>query len=469
MTQTCRTLSALLVSLTILLGVATANAATTKTSGVCVTGRLAATLAVDDNESVTAIETYREAIGALLVQERFTELDCLADEARSGKTRFSGGEWRLHSIYRGLDKPLLHPTQKDWKEHLARLAKWTATNPSSITARVAESEAYSNFAWDARGTGWAESVSSDGWKVYEARAAKARQILESAAKLTNKCPEWFVAMQMVAQEQSWNLDQIKDLLRRGSGFDPTYYYVYTKHANLLLPKWFGEEGETEKFVEEVANRFSGKESDLVYAQLSTSLICKCGEHEFVKRLSWPRIQKGYAAMEEKYGMSYTNLNSLAYIASVNNDSEVAHKMFERIGEQRDDEQWSAQSFKQVKEWAALAGPVDGHHRQMKESAAENGKTPEGVKYSKTLGAKLTDFVSVCKKDANFDGEPFQLTIRVDEKGTFAGALSDPTTPTAICVLNHAYASSLPPAPRKEFWLIFDVNPKEAEVGMHEGK
>jgi hypothetical protein len=41
----------------------------------------------------------------LLGEEKFEELDCLADTARSGKTRFPGGSWKLRNIYIGLDSP----------------------------------------------------------------------------------------------------------------------------------------------------------------------------------------------------------------------------------------------------------------------------------------------------------------------------------------------------------------------------
>lgn len=312
-------------------------------------------LAVDDDPAIGAVPSYRDAIGALLEQERFAELDCLADAARAEKTRFAGGEWKLHSIYRGLDKPRLHPTQKDWQQHLHRLAKWSATNPSSVTARVAEAEAYANFAWDARGSGWSDSVSDNGWKLYHDRGARALQILEQAEKLPIKCPEWFVAMQITGQELNWKREEFEALLRRAMAFEPTYYYIYTKHANLLLPKWFGREGETEKFAEEVANKIGGKDGDILYAQVSTSLVCRCGEHEFVKRMSWPRIQKGYAAMEDKYGMGYTNLNALAYIAASIEDAGVANDLFQRIGNQRDEEQWDEESFQQNKDWAAQVG------------------------------------------------------------------------------------------------------------------
>jgi hypothetical protein len=73
----------------------------------------------DTTTDVRALDEYRTAIAQLLKQEKFAELDCLADAARAGKTRFSGGGWKLRNIYIGLDSPQPgHPTQEDWLRHM---------------------------------------------------------------------------------------------------------------------------------------------------------------------------------------------------------------------------------------------------------------------------------------------------------------------------------------------------------------
>jgi hypothetical protein len=52
-----------------------------------------------------ALDKQEDAVAALLKQEKFKVLDCLADAARSGKTKFPGGMWILHNLYAGLDRP----------------------------------------------------------------------------------------------------------------------------------------------------------------------------------------------------------------------------------------------------------------------------------------------------------------------------------------------------------------------------
>ena len=116
-----------------------------------------------------------------------------ADIAKKNKDTFPGGMWKVHTIYLALEKPALHATAKDWTKHIELLQKWSDRNPESITARVALAEAYVNEGWQARGNGYADTVSKDGWSIFENRAKRARETLERASKLSTKCPEWYVA------------------------------------------------------------------------------------------------------------------------------------------------------------------------------------------------------------------------------------------------------------------------------------
>jgi len=114
----------------------------------------------DTTTDVRALDEYRTAIAQLLKQEKFADLDCLADDARAGKTRFPGGGWKLRNIYIGLDSPQPgHPTQEDWLRHMELVHLWGKRNPSSIAAPIALAESYAGYAWDARGDGFSNSVS----------------------------------------------------------------------------------------------------------------------------------------------------------------------------------------------------------------------------------------------------------------------------------------------------------------------
>ena len=115
------------------------------------------------------------------------------------------------------------------------------------------------LAWDARGTGTSDNVTDSGWKLFEAREEKARAVLDENSALTEKCPESYLIRQQIAQGQGIELETV--LLKRAIAFDPSYYYYYRIHATLLLPKWYGEEGDASNFAAESADGVGNKKED----------------------------------------------------------------------------------------------------------------------------------------------------------------------------------------------------------------
>lgn len=94
----------------------------------------------DSSVDVHALDDYGTFIRHLPVQGRYDALDCLADSARANKTKFTGGFWKLHTMYMGLSQPVdgdAHVTEDDWKDHIDRLKRWMSAKPNSITARIA--------------------------------------------------------------------------------------------------------------------------------------------------------------------------------------------------------------------------------------------------------------------------------------------------------------------------------------------
>ena len=174
----------------------------------------AAGLNGDLSIDIRALHNFMDTAARMLKEEKFVELDCLADHARSGKERLPGGLWKIHALYQGLCQPVpypLHATQEDWTRLLQRLHRWVKARPESITAPVALALAYLDYAHDARGSGYANTVSESGWKLFQERTAEARRILKEAWRLPSKCPEWYVAMQMVSVNQGWSVTEARAL------------------------------------------------------------------------------------------------------------------------------------------------------------------------------------------------------------------------------------------------------------------
>jgi hypothetical protein len=117
----------------------------------------------------------------MLEQQKFDELECLADSFRASKETFPGGLSKLHNLYGGLAMPLRHPTEEDWKAHMETVHKWAVARPQSITARIALAESYVNWAQNARGNGYSDIVSEGGWKLFQQRNREAKRVLDGVS------------------------------------------------------------------------------------------------------------------------------------------------------------------------------------------------------------------------------------------------------------------------------------------------
>jgi hypothetical protein len=427
----------------------------------------AAGLNGDLSADIQALHDFMDTAARLLKEEKFEELDCLADHARSGKERLPGGLWKVHLLYLGLRQPVpysVHATQEDWTGHLQRLQRWVKVRPDSMTARVALALAYLEYASDARGGGYANTVSQSGWKLFEERTAEARRILTEASKLGTKCPEWYVAMQMVSLNQSWPVAEARALFEEANKFEPEYYTYARDLAFYLLPKWSGEPGDTEKFVQEIADRVGGDKGDILYFQVAAAsyVICGCKDNP---QLSWDRIKRGFEASEKHYGVSMENLNRIAYLASYfgERDPVYAEKIFKRIGDQWDAETWrSHEDFEQIKQWVSLVAPAAAKVREIEDTAEANEKMPEGARYKAVFEKKYRELVQECVRS---DGESvtewagkFKTLTNLGAKGTVEDLRIQSMGPVVTCLGKKLYsfkqenAMPFPPPPQAPYWI-----------------
>jgi len=307
-------------------------------------------------------QQYRAEIQPLIEGSRFDSLDKAADRARSSKERVTGGTWKLYLLYEVVSQPMSgdSATDREWTERLGQLNRWVAARPQSITARVALAQAYLGYAWFARGGGYADTVSGSDWELFRARAGQASDALKEAQNLSAKCPQFHLVTLQVARAQSWPLDAMREVFERAFAFEPSYYHCYREFAYSLFPQWFGQEGDAEAFAEELARRIGGKEGAFVYFELASLIYCQCGTPPEHPTLSWPKIQEGFAVMEEKYGASMIKINRFAALAYLYKDRTVAKRALERVGENWEIAAWGKRStFDQARAWAQPDPRVGG--------------------------------------------------------------------------------------------------------------
>ncbi|MGA7222886.1 MAG: DUF4034 domain-containing protein [Candidatus Acidiferrales bacterium] len=316
-------------------------------------------LATESDPDTQPARSFQMQVRTLFNQEDFSQLDDIAQATRSQKQRFLGGGWKLRAFYNALRGPgSLTSTDDVWNAHFARLERWIAASPNSSAPRVALAGAYLRFAWKARGNGPGETVTSEGWDLFSERARKARKMLDDAKSMSAANPQWYLEMETVALAQGWDRETTAKLVQEASNVEPDYFYIYNKHANYLLPKWYGQPGDSEDFLKSTADRIGGSEGDFIYFEVARDLNC-CRAKEQMPNLSWERVKQGFAALEKLYGSTNQQLNAFAFMAVRQGDRETAQQLFTRIGDNWDEVVWgNKDKFERSKATLSLAPKND---------------------------------------------------------------------------------------------------------------
>jgi hypothetical protein len=291
--------------------------------------------------SETAERALRSQWRGLFESHSWTELDSLADRLRSQRLRFQGGGWQLHVLYCILSNCSQDDSDATWESQIAALQEWILHSPSSPTPRIALADTCENFAWKARGSDFADKVSKQGWSLFAERMQKAHEALEQAKQIGRDDPEWYNSMLVATAALEWDADKADALVDESLSREPGYFYIARIQADNLLPKWYGERGDTERFVAKVADRIGGADGDATYFFVAEYLLTQaekcipCAP----PTMSWTRIRQGYAAIQRLYGTNNFEMNAYAFLAMRAGDRETARQAFEKIGENWNADVW----------------------------------------------------------------------------------------------------------------------------------
>jgi hypothetical protein len=99
--------------------------------------------------------------------------------------------------------------------------------------------AMNQYAWDARGGGWANTVTEEGWKLFRERIAASRTALEKAWELDQNNGVAATAMLTVARAQGLTVPEMETWYQRAIQADPTSENTVNGKLEFLEPKWHG--------------------------------------------------------------------------------------------------------------------------------------------------------------------------------------------------------------------------------------
>lgn len=433
--------------------------------------RAVAAVSVNDdlNATMTILSERDEAAYATrlrtqLEQERFKVLDNVAAAERAGRTRFAGGDWRLHVFYSAIETPkeAVPSTETGWADLLDQMKRWTAQQPDSVTAQVSLAYAYLNYARQTPSS-QGDSATAEGRRVFDERLKLAETVLNQTYQLPAKCPEWYDVMLKVGRTKGWEIEDLTALFQRAVVFEPEYFYYYQTHALNLTPKWRGKDGDAEKFADESANKVGGKPGNVLYWEITQSILGNRELGNAVPQVSWSRAQLGYQAMIEQYGTSLLRQNQQALIAARFGDYMVTDETISQIGDHWDHATWGTREyFDKVRTWASTSAVPFRRTIEAYKAVSLNIATPEGQKYdaliAKEFSGRYARAVKECAANTSVPS-PTLLILQMNKSGAVQQMMVVPDNASDSCLRPKLEKAAFTPPPKSEYWVRVSLTAK----------
>jgi hypothetical protein len=177
-------------------------------------------------------------------------------------------------------------------------------------------------------------------------------------------------------------------------------------------------------------------------------------------MSWDRIQRGYKAVNEQFGESIYNVNSMALMSYQAFDLNYSNSLFKQVGENWDRELWlSHDRFDSTRNmaWMNLAA------MRYKE-AMKNARTPEGQTFaaglSETINKNYHDKLLACvQATSSVRSDKLSFLMQVTTAGkAHEVVFPSPNVPDACLNLELEKGVFAAP-PHDDYWVLVAVNVK----------
>lgn len=311
---------------------------------------------VHDTRPNVAVQEQAKAFKAARDTKGLTEL---AAKYRASRERFANNLWYLESIYEIFTE--LPDDPEAAAQEVEFLKKWSEDEPQNITAQVCYAEALTSYAWQARGGGWSDSVGKGQWQLFGDRLAQAQEVIVRAGQLDEKCPHLFAVQQVVMLGLGLEAEHYIPLLDAAVNAEPTYGTYYTNAYRWMLPRWYGEKGDYERWLTSKADAAPEAERDLQYARLVWLAKNVGARKELVfapGRLDWERTKRGFTELIAADPSNFYVYVAYLQLALSADDRETAKAMFDVIGGRYDPNWWknTPAIFEAARRYAYEGGP-----------------------------------------------------------------------------------------------------------------
>jgi Domain of unknown function (DUF4034) len=213
----------------------------------------------------------------------------------------------------------------DWDAVGQKIQRWRSDRPYSRAAAITEAIYWEQYAWNARGNGYASTVTDEGWSLFNERLKKAETALNESRSLASESPLWRATFLEVGNGLNWPKPRLLQEFADGVAKDRTFLPFYTKMARFLSPKWGGDWRLVDEFVKQAVKDTQGDLSSSMYARIYMSVdTCNCGGFNLFRdtQANWTDMKRGFEDLVRLFPHSDWNFNKFAAYACIADDKQT---------------------------------------------------------------------------------------------------------------------------------------------------
>ncbi|HEX9996819.1 MAG TPA: DUF4034 domain-containing protein [Abditibacterium sp.] len=302
-------------------------------------------LVLEYNEASKEGHIWVEKGRAVLNAEEYDEIERVAADLQKTNAARASARPHLASFFAGITS-----AKSDFEAQKKQFEAWREAKPTSILARLAQITMWTDAAWEARGTGFGDTITPEMSKRMDANLEQAAKHLAELPESAQQTPLTFERM------MNWGVLTVgrkflDEVYYRAIRKFPDYYPFYEARAYHLLPRWFGEPGEWELFLENRANQIGGENGDIFYARVLSASIMRYPNIFEDTEANYARVKRGLVALQKRRPDSTFVSNQLLRTAVLANDWKTAQGVLLGPNGHRIDTYWWTQ--KTIAQWAPL--------------------------------------------------------------------------------------------------------------------
>jgi hypothetical protein len=264
----------------------------------------------------------------LLDDADFPQLESELDRLRDGGAVLKDGQSHYVAVMSGLTDSIGNNT--GWDKGIETVQSWRRRFPKSVHAAIIEANAWRAYAWQARGSGFANQVPAKAFELYGERLARARRVLEEAKPFAATNPLWYTSMLGVANSEGWPVEKQREVFAEGVARHPRASGIYVTMAHRMTPRWGGNIAMYREFTDLAARETQRFYGNSMYAWMYLQYADVENDQPFRDLgIPWQQMKSGFDELLARYPSTW-NLNVYAYFACQADDKAAFLALLPRL-------------------------------------------------------------------------------------------------------------------------------------------